>query len=221
MPHLRLYNLKIMIFRYLMKLDNFLKITCISILFLYACTSNQLINTADSCIIFEQKKNWYKATKQSYDKWETPIAFQLAVIKQESSFTQFAKPKRKKLLGFIPSSRPSTAFGYAQITNPTWEWYKNKTGNQNASRANFADVTDFIGWYTTQSENMVSISKKDYYNQYLAYHEGQNGWSKESFKDKEWLIEVAKNVERNTNMFNKQLINCENKLNKKGLFGIF
>ena len=221
MPHLRLYNLKIMIFRYLMKLDNFLKLTCISILFLYACTSNQLINTADSCIIFEQKKNWYKATKQSYDKWETPIAFQLAVIKQESSFTQFAKPKRKKLLGFIPSSRPSTAFGYAQITNPTWEWYKNKTGNQNASRANFADVTDFIGWYTTQSENMVSISKKDYYNQYLAYHEGQNGWSKESFKDKEWLIEVAKNVERNTNMFNKQLINCENKLNKKGLFGIF
>ena len=221
MPHLRLYNLKIMIFRYLMKLDNFLKLTCISILFLYACTSNQLINTADSCIIFEQKKNWYKATKQSYDKWETPIAFQLAVIKQESSFTQFAKPKRKKLLGFIPSSRPSTAFGYAQITNPTWEWYKNKTGNQNASRANFADVTDFIGWYTTQSENMVSISKKDYYNQYLAYHEGQNGWSKESFKDKEWLIEVAKNVERNTNMFNKQLINCENKLNEKGLFGIF
>ena len=221
MPHLRLYNLKIMIFRYLMKLDNFLKLICISILFLYACTSNQLINTADSCIIFEQKKNWYKATKQSYDKWETPIAFQLAVIKQESSFTQFAKPKRKKLLGFIPSSRPSTAFGYAQITNPTWEWYKNKTGNQNASRANFADVTDFIGWYTTQSENMVSISKKDYYNQYLAYHEGQNGWSKESFKDKEWLIEVAKNVERNTNMFNKQLINCENKLNKKGLFGIF
>ena len=210
-----------MIFRYLMKLDNFLKITCISILFLYACTSNQLINTADSCLIFDQKKNWYKATKQSYDKWKTPIAFQLAVIKQESSFTQFAKPKRKKLLGFIPSSRPSTAFGYAQITNPTWEWYKNKTGNQNASRANFADVTDFIGWYTTQSENMVSISKKDYYNQYLAYHEGQNGWSKESFKDKEWLIEVAKNVERNTNMFNKQLINCENKLNKKGLFGIF
>ena len=67
---------------------------------------------------------------------------------------------KKKLFGFIPSSRPSTAFGYAQITNPTWEWYKNKTGNQNASRANFNDVTDFIGWYTNQSENMVGISKK-------------------------------------------------------------
>ncbi len=204
-----------------MKLDNCFKIISISILFLYACSSNQLINSADSCIIFDQKKNWYKATKKSYDKWKTPIALQLAIIKQESSFTQFAKPKRKKLFGFIPSSRPSTAFGYAQITNPTWEWYKNKTGNQNASRANFKDVTDFIGWYTTQSEEMIGISKNDYYNQYLAYHEGQNGWSKETYKSKEWLIEVAKNVERNTNMYNKQLTSCENKLNKKGLFGIF
>ena len=210
-----------MIFISFMRLDNILKIICISIIFLYACTSNQISNTADSCIIFDQKKNWYKATKKSYDKWETPIAFQLAIIKQESSFAQFAKPKRKKLLGFIPSSRPSTAFGYAQITNPTWEWYKNKTGNQNASRANFNDVTDFIGWYTTQTENMVGISKKDYFNQYLAYHEGQNGWSKETFKSKEWLIEVAKTVERNTNMFNKQLKSCEDKLNRKGFFGIF
>ena len=210
-----------MIIRKIMKFENLLKIFCISITFLYACNTNQITNTADSCIIFEEKKNWYKATKKSFDKWKTPIPFQLAVIKQESSFTQFAKPKRKKILGVIPFSRPSTAFGYAQITNPTWDWYKNKTGNQNASRANFHDVADFIGWYTTQSQNMVGISKKDYYNQYLAYHEGQNGWSKETFIDKEWLIEVAKNVERNTNMYDEQLKNCEEKLNKKGLFGIF
>ena len=204
-----------------MRLYNLFKIICISIIFLYACTSNQLTNTADSCIIFDQKKNWYKATKKSYDKWGTSIAFQLSIIKQESSFTQFAKPKRKKLLGFIPSSRPSTAFGYAQITNPTWDWYKNKTGNQNASRANFSDVTDFIGWYTNQSENMVGISKKDYYNQYLAYHEGQGGWKKKSFLSKKWLIKAAKKVERNTKLYNNQLKQCESKLNKKGLFGIF
>ena len=159
--------------------------------------------------------------KKSYDKWNVPIALQLAIIKQESSFTQFAKPKRKKFLGLIPTSRPSTAFGYAQITNPTWDWYKNKTGNQNASRANFKDVTDFIGWYTTQSENMIGISKNDYYNQYLAYHEGHRGWKNKSYNSKKWLIDVAKNVERKTNMYNNQLKECEDRLNKKGLFGIF
>jgi hypothetical protein len=204
-----------------MSLDRLLKLVSILFIFVIACTSNQQINTADSCIIFDQKKNWYKATKKSYEKWETPIALQLAIINQESSFNQFAKPERKKFLGIFPGSRPSTAFGYAQVTNPTWEWYKTKTGNNNASRANFSDVTDFIGWYTTQSKNIIGISKKDFYNQYLAYHEGQGGWKKKSYLKKKWLIEVAKNVERNAKMYNNQLKDCENSLNRKGFFGIF
>ena len=204
-----------------MSLDRLLKLVSILFIFVIACTSNQQINTADSCIIFDQKKNWYKATKKSYEKWETPIALQLAIINQESSFNQFAKPERKKFLGIFPGSRPSTAFGYAQVTNPTWEWYKTKTGNNNASRANFSDVTDFIGWYTTQSKNIIGISKKDFYNQYLAYHEGQGGWKKKSYLEKKWLIDVAKNVERNAKMYNNQLKDCENSLNKKGFFGIF
>ena len=204
-----------------MSLDRLLKLVSILFIFVIACTSNQQINTADSCIIFDQKKNWYKATKKSYEKWETPIALQLAIINQESSFNQFAKPERKKFLGIFPGSRPSTAFGYAQVTNPTWEWYKTKTGNNNASRANFSDVTDFIGWYTTQSKNIIGISKNDFYNQYLAYHEGQGGWKKKSYLEKKWLIDVAKNVERKAKMYNNQLKDCENSLNRKGFFGIF
>ena len=210
-----------MIFSWIMNFENILKLACITFIFFVACTTNQHINTANSCIIFEQKKNWYKSTKNSFDKWGTPIALQLAIINQESSFTQFAKPERKKIFGIIPGLRPSTAFGFAQVTNPTWDWYKTKTGNKNASRANFANVTDFIGWYVTQSEEIVGISKKDFYNQYLAYHEGQGGWKKGTHKNKKWLIDVAKNVERNANMYNNQLKDCENKLNKKGLFGIF
>jgi hypothetical protein len=204
-----------------MSLDRLLKLLSILFIFVVACTSNKQINTADSCIIFDQKKNWYKATKKSYDKWSTPIALQLAIINQESSFSQFAKPERKKIFGIFPGSRPSTAFGYAQVTNPTWDWYKTKTGNNNASRANFLDVTDFIGWYTTQSKNLVGISKNDFYNQYLAYHEGQGGWKRESYLDKSWLIEVAKTVERSAKIYNNQLKECESSLNKKGFFGIF
>ena len=26
--------------------------------------------SSDSCILFKEKKNWYKATKKSYDKWK-------------------------------------------------------------------------------------------------------------------------------------------------------
>ena len=68
--------------------------------------------------------------------------------------------------------------------------YKSKTGNKNASRANFYDISDFIGWYTTQSENIVGISKNDFYNQYLAYHEGHGGWHANQIQDSiyNWLI---------------------------------
>ena len=204
-----------------MRLENILIIFSLMLIFTVACTSNNKINTADSCIIFKEKKNWYKSTKESYDNWSVPISLQLAIINQESSFKQFAKPKRKKFLGIIPVGRPSTAFGYAQVTNPTWDWYKSRTGNSNASRANFKDVTDFIGWYGNQSKKILGISKNDYYNQYLAYHEGHGGWKKKSFNSKKWLLDVAKKVETDTNKYNNQLKVCENKLNTKGMFGIF
>ena len=210
-----------MVLSLLMKLENILIIFSLTLIFVVACSSSNNINSADSCIIFDDKRNWYKATKKSYENWGVPISFQLAIINQESSFKQFAKPKRKRFIGFIPGKRPSSAFGYAQVTNPTWNWYKSRTNNLNASRANFKDVTDFIGWYVNQTNKMLGISKKDYFNQYLAYHEGHNGWKNKTYNTKKWLIEVAKKVESKSNLYNNQLIQCENKLNKKGLFGIF
>ena len=214
-------SVNIVILRFVMRLENILIYSSLILIFSISCSSINQINTADSCIIFNEKKNWYKSTKESYDNWSVPISLQLAIINQESSFKKFAKPKRKKFLGILPAGRPSTAFGYAQVTNPTWDWYKSRTGNSNASRANFKDVTDFIGWYGNQSKKILGVSKNDYYNQYLAYHEGHGGWEKKSFNSKKWLLNVAKKVETNTNMYNNQLKVCENKLNKKGIFGIF
>ncbi len=210
-----------MLIRFFMRFENIAIIFSLILIFTVACTSLKQIDTANSCILFDSKKGWYKSTKKSFDKWGAPIALQLAIINQESSFNQFAKPKRKRLFSIIPGSRPSTAFGYAQVTNPTWDWYISRTGNKNASRANFQDVTDFIGWYSEQSKKMLGIPKNDFYNQYLAYHEGQSGWKNKSFNSKKWLLGVAKKVETNANKYNNQLKDCENKLNAKGLFGIF
>jgi len=210
-----------MILYFFMKIDNFLFLASIIFIFAVSCSSIKNINTADSCIIFKEKHNWYKSTKNSYDKWGAPISLQLAIVNQESSFQQFAKPKRKRLFGLFPGFRPSSAFGYAQVINPTWDWYKSRTGNFNASRANFADITDFIGWYTRQTNKMLGIPMNDYFNKYLAYHEGQSGWKKKTYNKKKWLIDVAKTVEKQSNIYKNQLNICENKFNKKGLFGIF
>ena len=210
-----------MILSLIMRVENILIFFCIMFIFVVACTSMDNVNTTDSCIIFNEKKNWYKSTKNSQKKWGTPISLQLSIINQESGFNQFAKPKRKFYLGLFPGSRPSTAFGYAQVTNPTWDWYKTSTGNFNASRANFDDITDFIGWYTTQSKKILNIPMNDFYNHYLAYHEGQGGWKNKSYNSKKWLLKAAKNVESKANKYNNQLRECEARLNKKGFLGLF
>ena len=140
-----------------MNFNKILIIFWLSITFILSCSSVNTLNTVDGCILFGEKRFWYKDAKKSYDKWNVPISTQLAFINQESSFIQFANPERKKLIGIIPWKRPSTAFGYAQVIDPTWDWYKKKTGNFNASRANFGDVTDFIGWYINHSKEMIGL----------------------------------------------------------------
>ena len=79
-----------------MNLEKILITLSLILIFSVSCTSSNKINTADTCIIFKNNKHWYKSTKMSYDKWKVPIALQLAIINQESSFKQFAKPKRKR-----------------------------------------------------------------------------------------------------------------------------
>ena len=130
----------------------------------------------------------------------------------------FAKPPRTKILWVIPGPRPASAFGFAQATDDTWRSYKKATGKWAADRNDFADAMDFIGWYNDQSQRRNGIKKNDAYHLYLAYHEGQGGFAKRSFKNKKWLTDVAKKVSSRSNMYTEQLKACEKKLNR-GFFG--
>ena len=190
------------------------------IFFVSACSSIPT-NTSDSCSIFNERYLWYKHAKKTEEKWGTPIYLQLAIIKMESDFDWLAKPARQKIFKIIPFKRPSSSFGYSQAVKGTWEQYKNETGNKLATRTRFKDSVDFIGWYTDKTESILKISKKDAFRQYLAYHEGQGGWSKKSYNKKKWLLKAAKKVEIKANMYNEQLTKCESEFNKKGFFGLF
>ena len=94
-------------------------------------------------------------------------------------------------------------------------------GSQGESDKSIGLRADFDALPMPEKNEFKHKSKNDFYNQYLAYHEGQGGWKKESYLEKNWLMEVAKTVERNAKMYNNQLKGCEEKLNKKGFFGIF
>jgi hypothetical protein len=136
----------------------------------------------------------------------------MAIIRQESSFKFDARPPRRKLLGFIPWTRPSNAYGYAQVLDSTWKWYVHDTHRHFAQRGDFTDAIDFVGWYTNMTQKTLGVSKWDPYNQYLAYHEGQGGWKKGSYRNKPGLMKTAHRVEYRAKEWGAQLRACQDDL---------
>ena len=135
---------------------------------------------------------------------------QLAFIKFESDFHWLAKPKRQKLFKIIPFKRPSSSFGYSQAVKGTWKQYKQETGNKFATRTRFKDSVDFIGWYTNKTEKILKISKNDSFKQYIAYHEGWGNYK--NYKKNKKVINLAKRVEKQSNIYKQQLSECKNSL---------
>ena len=180
------------------------------IIFLSMGCSSIPKNTANSCQIFNERYLWYKHTKKVEKKWGTPIYIQLAIIKMESDFDWLAKPERQKIFKIIPYKRPSSSFGYSQAVKGTWEQYKRETGNKFATRVRFKDSVDFIGWYTNKTEKILEVSKKDAFRQYVAYHEGWGNYK--NYKKNKKVINLAKRVEKQSNIYKKQLSDCKNKL---------
>ena len=186
--------------------------------FLAACSTTPPKNINDICEIFREKGGWYDDAKDSFERWGVPIHVQLAIIYQESHFKYDARTEMQYFLWFIPIGRKSSAYGYAQVKDATWEWYMKSTDNWGADRDDFDDSVDFIGWYGKRSYDTLKISKWDAYNQYLAYHEGQGGYRKKSYKKKPWLIKVAKKVDRLAKTYHTQLSRCEDELNSSWWF---
>jgi hypothetical protein len=178
------------------------------------CASAPPERADDACLIFEEKSDWYEAARATERKWRVPAQVQLAIIRQESGFRHDAKPPRERILGIPMWWRQSSAFGYAQVKDSTWDWYREKTGNAWASRDDFTDASDFVGWYADVSQRTLGVSKWDAYNQYLAYHEGHGGWRRKTYQKKAWLMRVARKVDANARRYGAQLRECRERLDE-------
>ena len=167
--------------------------------------------THNICDIFKEKTSWQKAALKSQKRWGIPLEVSMAFIYRESKFKAEAKPEREKFLWIIPCpicKRKSTSYGYAQAIDATWEQYVDEEGWWFSGRSDFDDAIDFIGWYNHKSSKILGISKSNPKALYLAYHEGQNGYRKKSYKKKPWLVKVADEVQKRANRYKKQFIKC-------------
>ncbi|MFH0223467.1 hypothetical protein ACGRPS_02660 [Vibrio furnissii] len=182
-----------------------------TLLLLAGCATTPPSQQSNLCDIFREKPQWYDDAVAMNDAWGTPIQIAMAIIKQESSFRHDAKPPKDYLLGFIPWGRVSSAYGYAQAQDPAWEDFQ-RTTDHGGSRTNFDDSLMFIGWYTSETQKTLGISKWDTYHQYLAYHEGRGGFKRKSYQSKPALIKVARKVEQQAKDYGWQLKQCRQEL---------
>ena len=165
-------------------------------------------NQHDLCAIFAERPQWRDAALASAKRWGAPVPVQMAIIWRESSFRAEARAPRKYLLGVIPNGHVSSAYGFAQAIDGTWNWYREETGNSGADRTDFADAVDFVGWYMAKSFTDNGIGMNDAYNQYLAYHEGHAGHRRGSYNAKAWLLAVADRVADRAEDYRTQYRGC-------------
>lgn len=153
-------------------------------------------NTDNICEIFTQYPHWRTAAEAASNRWGTPIEVKMAIMWRESRFHPTASPGT------------SSAFGYAQAINGTWDWYRDTTGRRTARRDNFNDSADFVGWYMDRTRRANGLSYYDPYQQYLAYHEGHTGFSRGTYAAKPVLLNAAYEVQTMAATYRKQLKSC-------------
>lgn len=163
----------------------------------------------DACAIVNERPQYLRAMKTTERRWGVPVHVQMATIYQESKFIGNARTPYSYTLGVIPMGRQSTAYGYSQALNATWEEYQRTEGSRRSKRDDISDATDFMGWYMDESSRSLGISKDDAEAQYLAYHEGRTGYASQSYLAKPWLVEVAAAVGARSEMYRGQLAYCQ------------
>jgi len=165
-------------------------------------------NLDDACAIANERPQYLSAMKRAERRWNVPVAVQMATMYQESKFIGDARTPLRYTLGVIPMGRVSSAYGYSQALDGTWEEYQRDQNKPRAKRDDIRDATDFMGWYMNNTRERTGVSLTDARNQYLAYHEGHAGFRRASYNAKPWLLRVADEVGARAVMYETQLRRC-------------
>ena len=151
----------------------------------------------NACTIMQERSAWRGAARAASKKWRVPVPVILAVMRQESRFVATAAAGR------------TSAYGFAQVLDGTWNWYREATRATAAKRDNFADSADFIGWYMANTEKRIGLPVDDVASHYLAYHEGHVGYRSFRWESKPALLKIAAKVASIALRYEHQLAACD------------
>jgi hypothetical protein len=177
-------------------------------LFAAACANLPPQQLDDLCGLFAEKPEWRVAAQRAHERWGVAPSTSMAILHQESRFRAKARPGWRLAYGVIPIGAASSAYGYGQVQDAAWSDYRDRTGNRHAQRDDFADVIDFVGFYSDLLSRSAGIAKDDAFHLYLGYHEGPTGYARRSFDQKPWLFGVARKVSERAAQYQQQASAC-------------
>lgn len=166
----------------------------------------------NACSILAERPHYARAFRQAKRRWGVEPHVLMAMIYQESRFISNNRPPHQFVLGVIPTGRQSSAFGYSQALDGTWNEYVSAQNARGARRDDMRHAADFMGWYMAQTASELGVPLSDARNQYLAYHEGRTGYRRQSYLNKGWLMRVAGEVESRALLYQTQLTRCSRRL---------
>lgn len=164
---------------------------------------------ADACTIRDERPDWYRATRAAARKWDVPPPVLLAIVWRESAFRAQARPPRRDGWWIFKGPPISTAYGFSQALDGTWQWYLDDTSAEEARRDRYADAIDFVGWYMAMSRDKLGFTGQDARLHYLAYHQGHSGYRRGKWRHIGWLKRAAAAVEERALLYDTQLFECD------------
>lgn len=191
---------------------NFSRVLAIGLVLALSACASAPSRINDVCAVFDQRdgwiNNWRSAAERTERKYGVPVPVLMATVRKESGFKGNARPPRRKLLGFIPWKRQSSAYGYSQALDGTWAQYVAESGNFTARRSNFADAMDFVGWYHSKTADGYGVAKSDAYNLYLAYYLGWTGYKRGDWRSNPGIRSYARSTDDMAKRYAAQLRQC-------------
>jgi len=182
------------------------------LLALAGCGSTPPASINDLCAVFDQRSgfftDWYADARRAERRYGIPVPVLMATMRVESGFDGDARPPRRKLLGIVPWKRQSSAYGYSQALDGTWDQYRRETGRKMARRGDFSDSVDFVGWYYAKTVQKYGVPRNDAYTLYMSYRYGWTGFSRGRWRTDSGARRTAAKTSKMADTYAFQLRNC-------------
>lgn len=173
--------------------------------------SSPSIDDSDLCSLYRQRLSWYQSSREVAERYEISEAVIMSFLFQESGFRADARPPRRRFFGFLPGRRPSSAYGYAQAIDSTWQQFESELG-QSMRRDRFADAAHFVAWYSNQLKERLGTRGSDIQELYFAYHHGPTGYGRRDRSPPQSA--TAAQVASRTRRYAAQLEECRRDLDR-------